>query len=290
MQLKNSSILKATIIALYEVSGRRTTERIANEAIGSTIKTLEGKYDFLKHVRINENEISEENFGIDISEKIDNLDKSYIGNAIESLIRVVYTDLNTDAGLYFITEFREYIGEDVANQIVNYCGIDLDQIQLEQHHLYWRQERKKTAKSPDQTSSKNLLGYTWDNVSAWKHEPDSQFCVLYDSKGNILDKLNLDRIIENYVQKLSGSQKKSEKDLEREVMVYERDYKLLELMYSRDMDIKTAAHLLGASKEEINSMIQKLSEFEMLQYTSNNTVELTDVGISYLSKKQKKLK
>ena len=34
-------------------------------------------------------------------------------------------------------------------------------------------------------------------------------------------------------------------------------------------------------------MIRKLSQMEMLQYIDYNTIELTDVGVGYLSKSKK---
>jgi Mn-dependent DtxR family transcriptional regulator len=53
------------------------------------------------------------------------------------------------------------------------------------------------------------------------------------------------------------------------------------------MDAETALHRLKISREELNNIIRKLSQMEMLQYVDFNTVELTDVGIGYLSKKDK---
>ena len=41
---------------------------------------------------------------------------------------------------------------------------------------------------------------------------------------------------------------------------------------------------------ELNEMIQKLAKVEMLQYISYDVVELTEAGMSYLSKKEDKKK
>jgi len=108
---------------------------------------------------------------------------------------------------------------------------------------------------------------------------------LYDEKGKELDQINLDKVIRNYVERLSGySGGSTEPGSELEVL--EKDYELLELMYSRDMDIDTASELLGLSEEKINAMIQKLATIDLIQYSSHDTVELTDTGISYLKKKK----
>ena len=59
-------------------------------------------------------------------------------------------------------------------------------------------------------------------------------------------------------------------------------------MFERDMDAETAMREVGLSREELNEIINKLSEMEMLQYVSYNTVELTDAGISYISSEKGK--
>ena len=72
--------------------------------------------------------------------------------------------------------------------------------------------------------------------------------------------------------------------------LYEKEYNLLKLMMERDMDAETAVHMLQVSKEELNMMIRKLSNMEMLQYVDYDTLELTDLGINFLSKKDNKNK
>jgi len=47
---KNSILLESVLKAVYTVASRRTSIRMADETIGSSIKTLENKYDFLKYV------------------------------------------------------------------------------------------------------------------------------------------------------------------------------------------------------------------------------------------------
>ena len=57
------------------------------------------------------------------------------------------------------------------------------------------------------------------------------------------------------------------------------------MMYSQDMDAESAAAELHITEEELNKMIHKLAEIEMLQYISYDVVELTETGLSFLSKK-----
>jgi Mn-dependent DtxR family transcriptional regulator len=45
--------------------------------------------------------------------------------------------------------------------------------------------------------------------------------------------------------------------------------------------------MLNVSRNELNNMIKKLSEMEMLQFVSFDTIEITETGISFINKKEK---
>ncbi|MCJ2534321.1 MAG: hypothetical protein LN364_03690 [Candidatus Thermoplasmatota archaeon] len=286
--LKNSVLLRSVITAIYNVASRRTSSKSADESIGSTIKTLEKKYDFLRHVNIDQKDLSTGDFAISFSEDIDELHPAIVGRALEALIRVVYNDIGSEAGLYFVTELKQLAGDDVSRAFTD-CEIDLDQVQLEQHYAYNRQERKRAIADVTRRGKRpeNLVGYDWGTVSHWKHEPGSKFCTLYDKQGNVLDRLNLDRIIQNYVERLSGYIDVDPREVEKQTSVYEKEYELLKLLLEKDMDADTALHMLHISQEELNNIIRKLSQMEMLQYASHDTIELTDIGVGYISKKEK---
>jgi len=290
---KNSVLLESVLKALHTVASRRTSIRMADETIGSSIKTLENKYDFLKYVNTGGvKNISQTGFAVSVSPEINTVSPERIGKALEALIRVVYNDVGNEAGLYFITELKEHSGEQIT-RMINTLDVDLDQVQLEQHYAFRRNERKKQiqkmastgrldGKQPD-----NLLGYTWDSVSSWRHEPGSKYCTLYDKQGKVVDRLNLDRIIQNYVEKLSGYVDVDPREIERETQLYEKEYKLLKMMLERDMDAETAQHMLNVSRDDLNNMIKKLSEMEMLQFVSFDTIEITETGIGFINKKEK---
>jgi hypothetical protein len=293
VEFKNSVLLEAILTALYNVASRRTSSKSADETIGSTIKTLEGKFEFFKYVNLSKSDISEEGFAISFDSNIDNIRPEVIGKSIEALIRVIYNDIGNDAGLYFVSELRELAGENIS-KMINNCEIDLDQIQFEQHYAYNRRERKREiaeagreGRIPNRKPD-NLLGYSWGEISYWRHEPGSKYCTLYDKEGNVMDKLNLDRIIQNYVEKLSGYIDVNPREIEKETRIYEKEYELLQLLLQQDMDADTALHRLKISKEELSNMIRKLSQMELLQYVDYNTVEITDVGIGYISNKGKR--
>ncbi|KYK25366.1 hypothetical protein AYK24_04890 [Thermoplasmatales archaeon SG8-52-4] len=291
-KISNSIMLRAVITSLYSVASRRTSSKFADEVIGTTIKTLGGKYDFLRYIDINQDNILDGEFAINISPDIETVNPSLVGKAIEALIRVIYNDLSSEAGLYFVTELKKVAGDEVTRAILE-SNADLDQVQLEQHYAYRRREKKKAISKAakgeisNKGVPKNLIGYGWDEVSYWKHEPGSKYCTLYNKQGKMLDRLNLDRIIQNYVEKLSGYIDVDPRDIEKETQIYSKEYNLLKLLLERDMDAETAIHMLKISKNELTNMIRKLSQMEMLQYVDYNTIELTDVGIGYLSKKEK---
>ena len=291
-KINNSIMLRAIITSLYSVASRRTSSKFADETIGTTIKTLEGKYDFLRYIDIEKDNILDGEFAINISPDIETVNPSLVGKAIEALIRVIYNDLNSEAGLYFVTELKKLAGDEVTKAIME-SNADLEQVQLEQHYAYRRREKKmaisKAARGEISSKGvpKNLIGYGWDEVSYWKHEPGSKFCILYNKEGKMLDRLNLDRIIQNYVEKLSGYIDVDPREIEKETEIYSKEYDLLKLLLERDMDAETAVHMLKISKNDLNNMIHKLSQMEMLQYIDYNTIELTDVGIGYLAKKEK---
>ena len=286
--LKNSVLLRSVITAIYNVASRRTSSKSADEAIGSTIKTLERKYDFLRHVNFDQRDVTTGDFAISFTGDIDDVSPAIVGRALEALIRVVYNDIGSEAGLYFVTELKQLAGDDVSRAFTD-REIDLDQVQLEQHYAYNRQERKRAIADGTRRGKRpeNLVGYDWGEVSHWKHESGSKFCTLYDKQGNVLDRLNLDRIIQNYVQRLSGYIDVDPREVEKEASIYEKEYDLLKLLLERDMDADTAMHMLRISQEELNNIIRKLSQMEMLQYVTHDTIELTDVGVGYISKKEK---
>jgi len=287
----NSTVIKYIINALYHVASRRTTDKFADETIGSSIKTLERKFDFLKYVNIDQKKVTNGGFAITVSPDIDKVHPEKMGRAIESLIRIVYNDLSEEAGLYFVTELKEITGSNILDKIKNF-NIDLDQVQLEQHYAFRRQERKKKITENLKTGKRagkkpeNLLGYTWNEVTSWRHEPGSKYCTLYDKQGNVVDRLNLDRIIQNYVEKLSGYTEIDIREIERESSIYEKEYALLKLMLERDMDAETALHMLNISRDDLNNIIKKLSEMELLHFVNYDTLEITETGVSYLHRKE----
>jgi hypothetical protein len=288
---KNSAVLGAILRSLYAVAGRRTTKSFAATVIGSIIKTLEARYDFLKYVRIDEKGELIDDKVIAIAPEIDNVEPEKIGKAVEAIVRVVYMDIIGKAGLFFVTELKRVAGEEIISELKNF-EVDLATLQIEQHYLHRSRERKKAkAKARSLHSDVSLLGYSWKNVASWKYDPNQKTCVLYSKEGEVLDNLHLDKIIENYVKDLSKSLEELPEELkEKAGDISNKELELLEMLLTRDMDAETAMTLLHVSKDEFSSIVKKLLENELLQYTSFNIIELTELGISYLSERNEKVK
>jgi len=284
---KNSYILGHILRALYHVAGRRTTQSFAAKVIGSIVKTLTQKYPFLKYITINDKGILIEDEVIAISPDINTISEQEIGKAIEAIVRIVYMDIIGKAGLFFISEIKRRAGDDLISNLKDY-GVDLASLQIEQHYLYRSRERKKQKvgkgiRKP--YGDVSLLGYTWKNVSSWKYDPSKKVCILYNKEGEILDNLHLENIIENYVKNLSESPDEVPEEIEKQINLDNKEMELLKMLHSRDLDAESAISLLHVTKNEFESMVKKLLECELLQYSSFNVIELTEIGISYISDK-----
>jgi len=283
----NSYILGEILRSLFHVAGRRTTQGFAAKVIGSIIKTLQQRYEFLKYVEIKEAGEFSEDEAVQISSEIDDIDRETVGRAIEAIVRVVYMDIIGKAGLFFIAELKRRASEDLITELQSF-GVDLASLQVEQHYLYRSRERKKRKSGKGAAGDVSLLGYTWKNVSSWKYDPSQKTCVLYSKDGDVLDNLHLDTIIESYVKNLSENLEEIPGELEEKIDISDKEFQLLDMLRNRDMDAESAMNLLHVSKQEFESMVRKLLENELLQYTSYNVIELTEIGISYLSERGKK--
>ncbi len=288
----NSYVLGQILLALYNVAGRRTTHSFAAKVIGSIIKTLTQKYDFLNYVTINDRGTIVDSEVIAISPDINTIPKKDLGNAIEAIVRIVYMDIIGKAGLFFISEIKKRAGEDLIFDLKDY-GVDLASLQIEQHYLYRSRERKKRKKGKSVSKpygDVSLLGYTWKNVNSWKYDPNKKVCVLYNDEGKILDNLHLENIIENYVKNLSQSTEEIPEELEKKFDLKDKEYELLNILHTRDIDAESAITLLHVNKDEFETMVKRLLEYELLQYSSFNIIELTEIGISYITDREEEVK
>ncbi|KYK24079.1 hypothetical protein AYK25_01975 [Thermoplasmatales archaeon SM1-50] len=288
-KMKNSEVIESILVTLYRVASRRTSQTFASTVIGTIIKTLEQNYSFLKYVNIENPEFINSEFIISISNEIDIVESSKIGKAIETIIRVVYMDLIGKTGLFFMRELKEQAGEQIISELRNF-GVDLALLQTEQRYMH-RQNRKRKQQTQmkkfgnriEHRDDVSLLGYSWKNVGSWKYDTFQKICILYNKEGKELDRLNLDTIIENYVTNLTQEYEDPSGEYQEEVMLADKEFELLKILQSRDMDAETALMILHVSKIEFKYIVQKLLQNELLHYVSFNEIELTEEGLAFLS-------
>lgn len=290
--IQNSDLIKQVIKTLLVITSRRASESVSILLINTILKTLTGRYNFLKHVKIKTTlgygDITAD--AVSVDSDINSVDSDTVGTVIETIIRVISMDLKEKAGIFFIKEFKNRLGENYVSEVRRY-GVDLDLLQLERDYSRTQRQRRKVhkvgvteGKKEDESS---VLDYKWDNVSTWKYEKNE--CLVYDKNGKLLDKLHLDQIVENHIREITEPDVTPETTNEI-VELDEEHHKLLHLLYSQDLDIKEAEHLMDKTKPEIEYMVYELLNIEFLQHESDDTVKITERGVDYLlSKEEKKL-
>ena len=291
-ELSNSDITQRVMEAVIAVAGRRTLGSYTIKIVQMVKQNLQKEYDFLRYITIHDSFYSEDTNLVSISAEINSIDTKKIAEITDRVLREVYLHLDEEAGLYFINEFKECIGDEYV-EIIKDMGVNFDHIQNEQNKYYAKQQRKddNTKKQPSVVPFERKpdtkkpiheepsLDYSWGDVSNWKY--NNNVCKLYKSDGSILDTLHLDSLVEEYVNRYS---KYSEFDqtTSKMIEINKKEYEFLETLYSRDLDIDMAMVMLHISKSEIDGIVQKFLDSEMLQYVSDNEVKLTRKGILYL--------
>lgn len=281
MEPITKEVIEKFVHSIYVVSSRRTTIKYAEETLRDALNSLKDQFELFKNVKIHKDLPSDFGFQIDFPNPLSNVQTNDIANALESLIRLIYEDISEESGLYFITEIKNHLEKKSVDSILG-IGVNLDQIQREQHFKYAR--RKKKNQQKESGKKQNPLGYTWKSVSKWDYNPDSKQVVLYDASGNKLDEISLEKAIRTYVEKISGITELSALDLKNLLDEHEKSYSFLKLVYSENIDFETAKKMLNLSDKEIYEIIKNLIELKLLKYVSDDEVEITSSGKDFISK------
>ena len=290
-KIKNSIRITRVFESLFKVVGRRTLDSFAIQILKTTVKKLETKFNFLGSVSIQADFFSEGGINATFDPSLDTIEPSRLGEAIDALIRVTHLDLidtiGEDVGLYFITELKDHLGDSYVDELRN-LGVNFESIQTEQHKRYQMKGLQLQPPSGPKGGAQEEIPYTWDSVSTWKY--DNNVCLLYDEQGKLLDSLQLDLLIEEYVERVTESKDQNLVYSPKTTMlkVTDKENELLDMIRRRDTDVQSAIALLHISNQKFDTMIQKLLKFEMLQYISDNEVKLTEKGLQHLSSHQKK--
>jgi hypothetical protein len=273
-------------MTLITITARRSSEAVASAFMDAILKTLKEKYSFLKYISIKNMTYYEEKT-VHIEPEVNSVKPELVGHAIESIIRILCMDLEEDSGLFFIKELKDRLGETFFLEFKKY-GVDLDLLRLEQKHLHEQLEKKRlmiqhSLGEETKEIQTHILEYTWDSVASFKYR--NNVCFLYDINGKLLDKLHLNEIIEYYIRTLTDFGKLVKKP--DDIQITDKEYQFLEMLYERDMDEESAKFLLNINGADFNNMLQRLLQFELLHYVSDNEIKLTDQGIALLEEKRK---
>jgi hypothetical protein len=290
VRVTNSSLMTKVIEALYSVVGRRTLDSFAIQILKNTTQKLESQYPFLRSVKIHDEIFLEEGAKVTFDPPFNTIKPNQVGEAIDALIRVIYLELieaiGDDVGLFFINELKDHLGDQYTDELRT-RGVHLEAIQTEQHLRYQMKGIRPSPISHMLEEEVEEPEYSWDTVSTWKY--DNNVCRLYDSKGKLLDTLQLDIIIEEYIERVSEEKKHQLVPTPKTTMlkVSEKEKELLEMMRRRDTDVESAVALLHISRQKLDVMIQKLLQLELIQHISDNEVKITDKGVQFLFEKNK---
>lgn len=128
----NSSIIKHSLYSLIYVATTKTSDEYAWTTMKEILFELTKKYDFLENVKIKNNE--DINYKIDdikISDNINKIQASKIGDALQDFIDILKERLGSRAGYFFLQEFKQILGEEY-HDLIKSMGVDLRLISLKQ--------------------------------------------------------------------------------------------------------------------------------------------------------------
>jgi helix-turn-helix protein len=110
----------------------------------------------------------------------------------------------------------------------------------------------------------------------------------YQKDGIIISTLitGEDRVIKSldkYIKIVKGI---SEED-EKEINLDEKQFMLLQMMYTSDIDAAMATEMLGITEAELEKIVKQLVHYDLLRVTAQDEVELTEKGTKYIVEKMK---
>jgi len=128
--IDNSDVFKHVLDTLIDISSRKTTLGHAVSTMNNIIKQLEDKYDFLKHVEINDIRFIEQDEPISVMRALNDIKSNKLGDALYEIIRTMNISLGKDAGYFFIKELKNNL-QDIYSTSFEDMGLDLGLMQLE---------------------------------------------------------------------------------------------------------------------------------------------------------------
>ena len=89
--------------------------------------------------------------------------------------------------------------------------------------------------------------------------------------------------LEKYIKIIKGIT-----DEDPTIQLDEKQFMLLQMMYSSDIDAAMATEMLGVTAEELEKIVHKLVGHKILRLNSDDEAELTELGTKYIVEQMKK--
>ncbi len=204
-KLSNVEIIKGVLTNICNIIAKRTTQSFAVTLLETINRALESKFNFLRFIKFNTKDTSNEI--ISVSSDLNSIDSILLGRVVETIIQIICLDLKEKAGIYFIKEIINNSSENLVAELER-AEIDLDLLKVQQSYIYNQQKRvKKIFESREETSDfngkKSLLNYSWENVSNCIYDANNRICTIISKEGKVLDTLDLDKIVNQYLLELT---------------------------------------------------------------------------------------
>ncbi len=288
-EYSNNETFQIVLSSLLTVSSRRTSDSFAILALSSILDSLKSTYsfDFLNYVSFSENEV-------EIDEPvIEDVDAEILVKVFDSIIRVIYTDLDEQAGLFFIKELKEEIGNSLVS-LLQEKGLNFDLMALEQRHLQRRRSEKKKqernsflidfSQIPDEKNMKNMLALLSSaEVVSCKIDLEEHSCVFIDKTQTRLGQNSLGFVLRSFVDLV----KKHKVKYNRNVFSDKTIFSFLDLLQSNDqVSINHVQDQFGFSTSQVDQLIRYLLRKNYVRYKTISKLEITEKGKGFLEKNQ----
>jgi hypothetical protein len=128
---EKSDVMKNILKTLISISSRKTDLPYAIMTMEDLIKRLETRYNFLKHIQINDDLYNENTTDfISVMSDINTVSPTEMGNALHAIIDSLTRSLGDRAGHFFIKEIRNTLNDEYLS-VIKTMGVDLGMMQLE---------------------------------------------------------------------------------------------------------------------------------------------------------------
>ena len=126
-ELKNSEVFNIVFSGIAKLLNRRISESFTKNIVISSVKKLEGKYDFLRLISLEEKRDSYRPYSFNIDPEIDNIVIADRGEAIQNILEEIGRESDLEARPFLGEKFETVLDSRELTKIKN-IGVKLDQI------------------------------------------------------------------------------------------------------------------------------------------------------------------